>query len=289
MALEYSGHYIYQAVKYEPVRTNLSNKYIFEIQSFITMLNLTIKELYKTYNNAYGVVLTGACPFFSYDDETCLISFTAISNLHTNYPSNSLLFPTNSLLNPINIYVNVNLLAFIEGLPVFYDSTKTYPYKILVFDTGYNLITINNVQNYKMTQQDSSFESMSNFVGLSFTSNIMTQNEYVSQQIQLEPRNGDVLINNQSAVQGSSFIPSNILQDYVMEDLTIDHFHNYAIWNAYTPYRQSEIISDGEIYSIHIDVRYTTIEGTQHEIKVAPNQAAQIKLMFTKRIKNKYA
>jgi hypothetical protein len=271
MSIEYNGVLVSTPVVFYQLRTNADSRTIFEIQDLTIMLNNTINTLFGLINLQITLPTTDQ-PYFSYNEVTKLFSFTALKSAFSN-----------TLPTPINIYLNNPLFAMLQGFPIYSDAIKGF--KLLITDLKNNSLPTNLY--YTMTQQASSFERISDFVGLVLTSNMMTKNEYSG--LQLMGGTNPTTAQSSEGAQNIYNIGLPILQDYVPQDLNIDTFHNNIVYSAITPYRQVELLGDAPFYSISINVYVQNTLGTLRQIYIPPNGSASIKMMFTKKVSNKYA
>ena len=126
-----------------------------------------------------------------------------------------------------------------------------------------------------MTQQSASVPYMIDFAGLILTSNMPTRNEYFGLNL-------GILSNvNQSSTP--------ILQDFLPTQLDISDFNQNMVYNAIVPYRQVSIQSDVSFNNITINALKVDSSGVPTPINLAPKGFSSIKLMFTKKVGNKYA
>jgi hypothetical protein len=271
MSLEYNGTYARLPVKYIPQNDAVNNRHVFEIQGFIAMLNYTIKNgdplpANCLYNEIQKTVMlpTSVMPYFVYDETTKLISLIA----------NDKFLDTQT--TPIRLFVNNALYQMIQGFPT-YHYTNIHEFHLLVQDYyNYNLY---NTTYYKMTQQAPSFGLMSDMSGLILTSSLPIQNESTGIQFSVPT---DVMNQGQQ-------VSVPILQDFIPTELDISTFSKDIVYNAITPYRQVEMISNSPIYNVNVKAYIQNISGTLTQTQMPPYASANIKLMFTKKKDNKYA
>jgi len=264
MSLSYNNTTVTAPLIYIQSGQSNVDRNVWEIQTLIRMLNTTINTLYGLIN-AIITLPTTEQPYFSYNEVTKLISYTA----NMNYFSST-------MSTPIILYINVALFTMIRGLPVYRILTPNV-YKLLVLDLKNNNLPSANY--YTMTQQAPSFEAMSDFTGILLTTNLPIENEFTGLQV--------MSANNQSPTGFNA--PNTILQDYTPSDLDISTYNNNIVYNAVTPYRQSSLTSNSPFYTILINVFSTYVDGSQKQIFIAPNGYAKIKIMFTLKSNNKYA
>lgn len=255
MSMSYNGHTVSHHVDYIP-RTSLVNDYsIWDVQQCMQMLNATIGQLY-TALNAVVTLPTSDMPYFTYSEETKLITFTANKNYFAS-----------NLSTPIVVTIDESLLNWLYGLQSFgrVPNSAGVPtlYDILVIDLHNNHVGTDYLE---MTQQASSFDRMTDFERIVLTTNLPIANEYLGT---------------------STTLP--IIQDYCPSDISVDTFYNNIVYNAIVPYRQTRLISDCAFYSLRFDCYVAHVNGTLKPMILQPNNSANIKLMFTKHERNNFA
>lgn len=254
MKMSYNGNTVTKHVAYIPQTSNVTTQSIWDIQHCILMLNTTISSLY-TDLNAIATLPTSDMPYFTYSETTKLISFTANKNYFAS-----------SLSTPIVISVDLSLLAWLYGFPLYGHTPDIYgvptTYDFLVRDLHNNTV---NTNYFVMTQQAPSFDRMRDFDRIVITTNLPIQSEYLGT---------------------SSTMP--IIQDYYPADMSIDQYYNNIVYNAVVPYRQTKLISDVPFYSMKFDCYAADIAGNLTPMILQTNNAANLKLMFSKHSENNY-
>lgn len=268
MSIEYNSTYVTLPIVYIQHNQDITSRNVYEIQALIQMINETVSQLFIQLSNIVQLP-TSEVPYFAYNEETKLISLFANSYYINN--------PTPQTL-PINIHCDRHVWSILQGFPSYYDGSQQAAtrYKLWVMDLKNNFNTTTNL--YKMTQQGSTFENICSFNGIVFTTNLCIRNEFSGMKKVITGTNPE-----------SYNIGLPILQDYIPADISVDTFHNNVVYNAITPYRQSEIIGESMIYNMEIIPYYQTKDGILHEIILGSGQSGNIKMMFTKKNKNKYA
>lgn len=267
MTMSYNSVSVTLPVIYIPQNSISGSRTVYEVQGYIEMLNTTIGSLYTALNGLVTLP-TSDMPYFTYDEETQLITYTA----------NKQYFLT-SIALPIQIQVNQALYQTISGFPTYYDNV-TDKFLLWVKDYHDNTVTIGGTNYIQMTQQNSSIPQMIDFGGLVLTSNMPIANEYI----------GSTFINPSYSTQaGIQEIVLPVLQDYVPSDFDMSTFWQNLVYNAIVPYRQCSLLSDTPFSNIRIDAYSVNNLGSLSRINISPNGSASIKLMFTKKKENKYA
>ena len=267
MTMSYNSVSTTLPVIYIPQNSIVGGRAVYEVQGFIEMLNTTIGSLYTALNGLVTLP-TSNMPYFTYDEETELMTFTA----------NKQYFLTSAAL-PIQIQVNQALYQMISGFPTYYNDV-TDKFLLWVKDYYDNTVTIGGVNYIQMVQQNSSIPQIIDFGGIILTSNMPISNEYI----------GSTYINPSYSTQaGLQEVVLPILQDYVPTDFDMSTFWQNLVYNAIVPYRQCALISDQPFSNIRIDAYVSNNSGTMSRMNISPNGSASIKLMFTKKTESKYA
>ena len=309
MTLSWNFNNVTWPVIFIPSTIDTKDRRVWEIQNFVQMLNNTIPALYNLMSQIVTFPYAShEMPYFTYNEETELFSLTAlISDYNSGVP-------------PVFLFVNSPLFQKITGFPTFtvpnyfYTSYNPYSYKASPPNppntpenatasagatktiTGFQIKVFNNYNNttsdglhYIMTQQANSFNLLVDWAGVVLMSNLPTKNEYAGLQN-----------TNQSQNAQAYNVAMNVLQDYIPTDMSVKTFNNNLVYNAITPYRQVELVSDTAIYNINIQIfsrrvvpnvagSSITPYGVLFPLRLPPNGQASIKLMFTKKNENKYA
>jgi hypothetical protein len=262
MKMEYNGH-ITAAFPVVYINQNalVSVKSVWDIQNIIDMLNVTLTTCFNTLN---GIITlpTSAIPYFIYDEKTCLISFNSDVRYYEA-----------SLTNPIKIYYNLPLLNILSGIGS-YEVIQGGVSWYLMYPKNRIINVVSNILT--IAQQAPTIDLYSSFKGLVFTTNLPIKNETTSY----------------SYIGGNISQPFTIpiLQDYLPTDLIVSTFYNNIVYNAVgSPYRQTSLVSSTHLTNMKIDVYYLDSSFNLNSITVAPNLSSSIKLMFTKKLQNKYA
>jgi len=263
MYLSYNGTTVSAPVIYIPQNSIVGTRVVFQMQGYIQMLNTTINTLYGLMN-AIVTLPTAEQPYFAYNEVTKLITFTANTNDYGE-----------TLATPIALYCNEALFQQL-GFPTYWSPTANF--RIRVFDTKNNTVSTNY---YVMSQQQPTLDLISDFTGIILTTNLPIKNEFSGI--------GEVNTGVSTGSIGNFNVATPILQDFVPQDLTMDTYSNSLVYNAITPYRQAELVSNSPFYSIVITAYSVNVAGTSTQLNLPPYGSANIKLMFTKKSENKFA
>ncbi len=255
MSMSYNGHSVTFPVAKDPIV--LVRDYIYAWQSYIYMVNDCLQDLW-TALNALIVLPSTVVPFFAYDESSRLTSLIVDKSAYLA-----------TLPVPIKISVNDAFLTKIGGFPMGFNgqpSTGTNtPFQFLILDLKLNtsINPDNEDPSYKaitMTQQDQSFDNIIDLNSVVITTNLPIVKEF----------------------QGSATaLP--IMNDFVINDVTIATFRNRIVYNAITPYRQVHMQGSQPFRNISFDIFYSDAEFNLTPVSLGPNQSASIKIMFTEK------
>lgn len=266
ISMSYNGSTVVLPVVWDTSVQN-TGYLLYDIQAFIHMLNTTLTSAWTALKVLQGGLPgSGDMPYFTYSETSQLISLTANA---AHYASN--------LTTPIVIGWDEPLNVKIQGIPTLYNTLATTQYTALFLNQYTNVTTVGTNTYYTMTQEGPSFDNMVD------TDMIVIQtNMPITQEI--------------SGV--STGLP--ILADFAPSEWTISNIHNRITYNPTgPPFRQASLQGDQPFYNISC---YCYLSSTSPSVNstlgplgnltpmvLAPGQSASIKLMFTKKIGNKYA
>lgn len=244
----------------------LSAQSVYYVQHFILMLNNLIASLCVALTATGAITVVSAnYPYFIYNEQSELIT----------YVSNKTYFATDgTVTDPILLYTNISLSQIIDGIPL---AITSYGDQLLCFNTNNIIYSYIASGFYQMTSQNSIAEHIVTFTRLILSTNLPTQNEYISSST------------GPDSVTAISQAGYPVLTDFVPDEITTHNFNNYITYNAITPYKQIALQSGLTIDNIKIYVYVENIDGSFNSVYVPPSASADIKLMFTPKNVNKFA
>jgi hypothetical protein len=325
LSLSYNGIESQQSIIFDQ-NLQSNDRYIWEIQAFIKMLNQTIQYSYQSLNALVTLpnTYTTVTPVFT----TGTNIFTLASHGLTNGQSFILLSTLGSLQTGVYFIINSTVNTFqlsttIYGTTIIGNTTGTINGSVVdlpyfTYSEINQLISFTANENYYLNTLSNPIRLSINTILLTylqgFTTHIdssllssyiilvMNTNNNITAQYVNMTQSGfffsnwldfdSIIITTNLPIaneyQGSSTaLP--ILSDFVPSTVTISNFHDPIIYNPITPFRQYPLISDSPIYDIKCYCYLSTTYGELRQIFVGPGRSANIKLMFTPKKTNKYA
>lgn len=233
------------------------------VQHFIVLINNALAASAAQLSALHGAPTTNP-PFLYLDPNTKLISLYADSN----YNSNNVL--------PVNIYMNLYLgNNFGTSFDMIYRGRNVpggQNIQLLVYPIdGKNTETIGGVTYFVMTQSFNTFNNMSSFDSVLFTSaSLPVRYELISAQVPAStPTSGD-------------FFP--ILQDIQIDTFPLDVGFNVIQYNPAAEFRRLGLtaIDPDALKTIDISVYWRDNYGNIYPIFINEGQIASIKFLFEK-------
>jgi hypothetical protein len=226
------------------------------------MLNQTLINLWTSLNSL-NPLPSSHIPYFTYDESTNLMSLYVDKTAYNN--TDPIATP-----NPIILSLNQLLLIKIQGFPLTSVNPSYLPSSSVfvtfsIMDGHDNSVTIGGVNYLVSTQENQNFDSIIDMLGLLFQTNLPVTQETT----------GDATNNP-------------ILTDFTLSGVTIKTYRDNLVYNAIVPYRQCGMINASPMIRFNLQVLRQNKDGTKVPQLLGPGQSASVKLMFFKKISDKY-
>jgi len=253
VSLTWKTNSVTTSVVYEDRGLDETEQSVYEIQHFVDMINTAFQTCF-TALNALATLPTTNAPMVLYDTNTHLMALIAEKAYYGLV-----------VTDPIYVDINYGLFKMIKGFPVISTGTNDKEYRFVIHDQHDN--SYGNSSNFwKLTQQASSFELMSDFSKLVMTTSLPIVYEYTCET---RSANKDVSL--------------PILTDFVPSDLSINTFSNKIVYNAVTDYRRTELRGNSPVYNLSIVCYWSDGLGTLHPMYVPPSENSAIKIMLIRK------
>lgn len=252
---------------------DLNNQYyyVFTFQAFLDMINTALYNSYVAFNAAHGGVHAHA-PYFIYNADTGLMSLITDASYADS--------------GATKIYVNIQLLNYVENIPMIFEGYDKPNYKDLYFNirsygnNGYPDPATTPPTAYQFKQEYDGRFLWCNIRSIVLTSSsIKTQLEYLP----------NVTNPNSTLQQASnSFNPNfqNILSYYdIVTDSTGTRGCNWRqnIYYQPTLYKWIDLTSQIPLSRINITISFQLTNGQLIPAYIQTGQSCTIKLLFRKK------
>jgi hypothetical protein len=257
--MTYNTHSVTLPVSLDPLITP-ANPQFYSWQAYIYLVNECLQNLW-TALNALVTLPSTFVPYFVYNEVTQLTSLVVDKATYLSTITNT---------NIITINANDAFLSKISGFPMTFNGQPTTgtntSFHYLFLDLKTNTSVINGNTCLTMTQQDQSFDNITDLTSIVISSNLPVDKEYVGE---------------------ATAFP--ILNDFVVNDLTISTFRNRIVYNPPgPPFRQTHMHGSQPFRNVTCQVYLTDPYFNLTPVMLGPNESASIKLMFTPKKEQRY-
>jgi len=236
--------------------------YVYSYNLFLLMINTALAASFTALGGSISLPAGSIAPYFVIDDSTKIISLVAQSNFYDS-----------TISTPIQIFMNTNLLSYMEGIPMSYNSALAGGRNILfnLFNTHNNVIAASPSNFYKMDTEygASTLINWNQAKGFIITTDSIPINpEY------LPIVSGQNLLNTRPILANFDFVysPSDtkgLVAQYILQ----------------SPYKTIDLVGRNQVNRIDTTVYWYDSSNNMYTIYLRPNEAMSIRLVFLKKNK----